>query len=526
MTSSLSARRAASALASAVALVALALPAMASAKTEEPKPDINEQCSGPAIQGEGSTFQGPAEFALTGYNWETKVESLTTGYNHSTSALACSGTQGSKATPSVKYNQTNPLERGSGSCLKSFGVGVTTFGEEKEEKGVKDKYPRVNKFPYCGTDEAPSATAKGEMEKFSEGGKTPIESIPVAQGALAVIIHLPEGCTSSSEPVVKGVTQKEGRLSFDQTTVEGIFRGTIKTWKAAVEAQGGHASDKLTCTGGTPEEETEIHVVVRSDKSGTTHVFKKFLEQVNNASFEAEAGTFACSAAKGEESKTWENVSEGCENQRWPTAAHVVRPANSGNQGVIEQVSKNASSLAYADLAVAREYEGGWFSSKAKHGGENKKGEANHQFWALIQNNPEKVEYADPASNKDVEKKASSNCSKTVYIAKTGEKVPPPSTLSDWSKVKGSNTSTTYAICGLTYVIAPQLYFPYLAKYTDTEAVSKEIATSAHDYIHWAVNAKTGGGGPTLKNTDYEKLSGTVQKEAELGAEEIGNTKA
>ena len=147
-------------------------------------------------------------------------------------------------------------------------------------------------------------------------------------------------------------------------------------------------------------------------------------------------------------------------------------------------------------------------------------------FWALVQNNRWKSwNTPDPASNKDIEKKASSNCAKTVYIAKAGEKVPPPSTLSDWSKVKGSSTSATYPICGLTYVLAPQIYFPYLAKYGLAEAASKEIATSAHDFIHWAVNAKAGGGGLTLKNTDYEKTSGTVQKEAELGAEEIGNTK-
>ena len=83
----------------------------------------------------------------------------------------------------------------------------------------------------------------------------------------------------------------------------------------------------------------------RSDKSGTTHVFKKFLEQVNNTPFEAEEGTFACSCAKGAESKDWEQVSEGCENQRWPVAAEVIRPKNSGNQGVVEEVGKNASSL-------------------------------------------------------------------------------------------------------------------------------------------------------------------------------------
>ena len=161
----LSVRRAVPALVSVAAIAALALPSVAAAET---KPDINEQCSGPNIQGEGSTFQGPAEFALTGFNWETSKEQ-TTGYNHSTNesrlwrhAGQQTGADGPATTRRTRLNAE------AAAALKSFGAGVTTFGEEKEEKGVKDKYPRMSRFPYCGTDEAPSAAAKVEMEKFAE----------------------------------------------------------------------------------------------------------------------------------------------------------------------------------------------------------------------------------------------------------------------------------------------------------------------------------------------------------------------
>jgi ABC-type phosphate transport system substrate-binding protein len=521
--SCLSARRAAMAFAPLAVFAAIALPATASAKTE-PKPDINEQCSGPNIEAEGSTFQGPAQFVLTGYNWETATL-LTTGFNHATNAFACNGEAGTTEhprttqKPEVKYNQTNPLERGSGSCIKTMGGGIKVFGEEKEEEsgGVKfkDTYPRMSRFPFCGTDEAPSATVKGEMEKYAES-PSPIETIPFAQGAVAIVVHLPANCTSSSEPTVKGSVKPSGRLSLTQSEIEEIYRGTLTTWNQLVP---GAANNKLTCKNSS-EETATIKPVVRLDKSGTTHIFKKFLAQVN------ETGTFTAEAfgGKSEETRTWEEVAEGSENQRWPTAAHVTKPAESGNQGVVKTVGTTASSIGYADLAVAREYEGGYFSGKGKHGGENKAGEANAKFWALVQNNPEGTEFADPSSNYDITKKANSNCSKTVFIAKLGEKVPPPSTLSDWSKVEGSNTSETYPICGLTYDLAPQLYYPYLKKYGKTEAESKAIATSAHDYLHWMVYAKAGGGGLTLKNTDYEKISGTIQKEAELGAEEIGNT--
>jgi ABC-type phosphate transport system substrate-binding protein len=517
----LAARRAVVALVSMTTIVALGLPRVASAL--EPKPDINEQCSGPSIEGEGAMFQAPADFVLTGFNWDTQTN-LTTGYNQSTTnPLACAGAegQGDKLKPTVEYNQ-NPFDgaTGSRSCSLNMGAGVAVFRESIEEI----RYPRLAGFPFCGTDEAPSAAVKTEMEKFAESS-SPMETLPLAQGAVTVLVHLPEGCTASSEPLVKLKLKPSGRLALDQATVEGIYRGTIKTWKAVVEAQRGDAKDELHCAGGEAEENDEIHVVVRQDRSGTTHIFKKFLEQVNSTSFEAEKGKFDCASEKPVESKTWEQVSEGCENQRWPVDAHVG-PMNgeaSGEASVIDYVAVHASSIGYADLANVRGTE---FARRGK-GGETEKGEENQRFWALIQNNPEteRVEYADPSTNYDVEGSAKANCSKTVYIAKFGEQVPPTSVDSDWSQVKGSNKSATYPICGLTYVIAPKLYFPYLKRYSLNEGESREIATSVHDYLHWAVNAKAGGGSPTLEDDhDYERVSGAIQKETELGVEEIGDT--
>jgi ABC-type phosphate transport system substrate-binding protein len=530
-------RRAVPVCAAATAAVALGLPGVASA-AKAPKTDVSEQCSGAAkIEAEGSTFAAPAEFLWTGNNTEKKEE-LKTGFNFSTYKLGCNGSQGSKAKPEVLYNQENSFNRGSGSCLKSWGNGVTTFEEEKSG----EKYPRLKKFSFCGTDEAPSEAVKEEFEKFAsegvegehEGQKgAAIESIPVAQGAVAMIVHKPKHSLASSEITTsKGKKEKLGRLALDQETVEGIYAGTIKTWAEAVAAQGGNGSDKLTCTEGG--ENDTITPVVREDKSGTTHIFKSFLEQVSTAKIPMEnfeeikaegvgTGEKPCSSGELQEGaeRTWENVAEGCENQRWPLAAHVLRPKETGNPGVVNKVNATESSIGYADLAVAQELK---FFNPAGGGGEKKAGEQKKEFWAVVQNSEPgttPVTFEDPSTVGDGTKEGDSNCKETKYILGKGEKFPPKSTRDNWSKVKAENVSKTYAICGVTYVLAARQYWFFLDHYGLTEEESKAVATTVHDYLQWVVS--TGGGGKVLKDHDYEALPKAVAAESLLGAEEIGS---
>lgn len=509
--SSLSARRVLLAcVVCAAAMAALMAPGMASAA-----PDLGEQCSGASIEGLGSSFQAPAQKI-----WNPK-------FNESGQLLACDGTQGSKAKPTVIYNQES-ANRGSGACLKDFGAEKAT--------------PKYSLFPFCGTDEAPNPTQKSEMESHAAAGveERALETIPVLQGAVAVIVNLPKGCKAQSLVQVGEKKLKLGRLVFDNSTVEGIYKGSITTWKQVDEAQGaGHGEDQVTCEN-PAEVEDAISPVVRLDKSGTTHIFKAYLEQVNEAKIqmeafnEPEAGKKPCGEAKPEEERTWAQVSEGCENQRWPAAAKVVRPTESGNPGVVNKVATTPSSIGYADLAVAREK--AFFSAKGQ-GGENKKGsetklgEQNERFWAEIQDSAEgvsPVKYVDPASNGDVEKSANSNCAGTIYAAKPGEKFPPKNTRETWFAAKAELVQKKYNICGLTYDLALRQYFYFLSPEGTSEAAAKEKATTVENYLLWVLNGKNEGegkvgGGYAVKGHDYEKLSGTVLKEAETGVKEIGN---
>ena len=387
------------------------------------------------------------------------------------------------------------------------------------------------------------------MEANKEGaekGKESIESIPVLQGALAIIVHLPEGCVAESTVPSGTKKVKLGRLALDNSTAEQIFRGTITTWKGVEAAQTDNKT-KIKCTGGEAEENSTIGVVVRLDKSGTTHIFKSYLAQVFTGKFEAEAfneinegagkeHTKPCGEpAKGEEEKTWKEMQEGCENQRWAAAAKVTRPTESGNPGVVNYVNAHASTIAYADLAVARKEGGGHFSKKGE-GGENKKGselkvgEQNHKFWVELQNSKNPGEtYADPGSTGDVEKPASSNCSGTIYAANPGEEVPPSSTRKSWALVKAELVQKKYSICGLTYDLALREYKPFLfpsgGESKAEEEEGKAEATTVENYLLWEVASNLHGGGAEIKNHDYEKLNATILKRAETGIKEIGFAK-
>jgi ABC-type phosphate transport system substrate-binding protein len=489
---SLFARRVVACIASAAALAAV-VPATASAKkAAEPKTDRLTQCAGSEILGRGSTFQNPVQLI-----WEGTAKSGK-GFNESTAAEACSGTQGSGGTPHVKYLQ-GEAEKGSGACLKSFGA-----------EGQLKKPTEVD---FCGTDEAPNALQKKEIEEETKtAGKSDLlETIPVLQGAVAVIVDLPSGCTSSSS-----VTPQ--RLVLDGSTVEGIYRGTITTWKGVIAAQGaGHGEDKLSCAEPSKENET-IHVVVRKDHSGTTHIFKAYLAQVNPASFEAEGKYEECQVKPlEEEPDTWFKVSTGCENQRWPAKAHVVRPTITGNPGVVEKVATTPSSVGYADLAVAREYN--FFSGK-EEGGENKKQAAKERFWAAVENKKSPLTYMDPSSDGDTYKIGDSNCKKTKYInTETSEEFPPESTRESWSGATADDEDETYPICGLTYDLAFKLYKPFYEG-TASEEAGKKKATSVENYLFYEVGKKSGA--KASKKTDYEALPKSVLAKSVVGVEEIG----
>jgi ABC-type phosphate transport system substrate-binding protein len=423
---------------SAAAVMALVAPGAASAA-------LGTQCSGSNILGEGSSLQKLAQQKV----WNPE-------FNASVAKSACSGKQGSKAKPEVKY-----APEGSGAGLKAWGA---------QESG----HFEGSRVSFVGTDEAPNAKQKEEIEGFGEKGT--LLTIPTLQAAVAVIVDLPTGCTATSK-------KNAGRLELNNVTLEKIFRGTLTKWNEITED-----GDKLTCTEPAQAEST-ISRVVRLDESGTTSIFKKYLNQINNEK----------NVSGG---KSWLELAVGHENTVWPGT--VLRPTEKGNGPVVKLTAETAGSIAYANLADAR-------SNGSFTPGAGKGGAGTARFWAPVQDNglgTTKQKYADPSTNKDAEALADSNCTSTVFVNGTKE-FPPPSVLSTWNEVTSQTTEKKYALCGLTYDLA-------LTKYSAYPGTSLAATTTAQNFLHFAVD-KTAGE-KLIKNHDYLGLpKGEVQAEAEEG---------
>ncbi len=435
---------------SAATVAALVAPGAASAAGK-----LGAKCSGANVTGQGSSLQKLAQQSV----WDPD-------FNTSGAYRACNGTQGTKAKPTITYTST-----GSGKGLESWGAD-----------GGTANFEATNAF--IGTDEPPNQRQKEEIEAHGAAGT--LETIPVLQGAVAVVVNLPTGCIPSSK------SSFPGRLVLNNVTLEKIYRGTITKWSEITDA-----SDKLSGTGCAPE--TPIKPVARFDGSGTTHIFKKYLGLINKATFETEKA----------ESKTWDEVSEGTENTTWPKAAGVVKPEAGGGGALLSKVAETPSSIGYANLADARANKA--FVAPTGGGGKPR-------FWAPLQNNglgtTGTITYAEPTGNGDVEAVGNANCSGEEYA--NGENpFPPPSVTEPWNEVTTKVTEKNYTLCGLTYDLA----FTEYSKYTGT---SLQEATTVNNFVEYVLGTGGEAGQSLIKNHDYLALPvGAVLTDATKGAESI-----
>ncbi len=442
-------------LIAAAGVAALMAPGAASAS-------LGEQCSGPDVHGQGSTLQNLAQGI-----WDP-------GFSASSEPHACNGTQGTKGTPKITYTGT-----GSGPGEKTWGV--------EPAKPEEVSYAATNGF--LGTDEAPNPTAKKEIEEH-ETTLTPqaLLTIPVLQAAVAIIVHLPEGCTATS-------TSNKGRIVLNNSTLEKIERGTITNW---TEISDGGDAFTGTCS-------ATIKHIVRKGGSGTTHILKKYLGLIDNSPWPGttEGGT------TGE--FTWGGTAEGANNPTWPTADAVTRA--SGGSGVVSAVAATPSSIGYANLADARANAA--FVPPAG-------GPKTATFWVPIQNkSAEPVTYADPATNKEVAAKKESNCSKEVYTDGANP-FPPENAQASWSEVTTRVNEPKYTICGLTFDLA-------FTNYGSFPGTTIGEATTANNFLQFVTSTKKekegnklNGGQSLIKLNDYEPLTGTVLKEAQKGSALVG----
>jgi ABC-type phosphate transport system substrate-binding protein len=420
---------------------------------------LGTQCSGANVTGQGANVAKIAQQTV----WDPS-------FNTSTSKAACSGTQGSKGKPAISYTTS------------SAATGLESWGANKH---VGTNFSSTNAF--IGASEPPNATQSAEIESY-ETTLVPqaLASIPTFQTAIAVIVNLPANCVATSK-------KNKGRLELNNVTLEGIFRGTITKWSQIKED-----GDKLSGAGCNAE--SAITPVVRLDGAGTTHIFKKYLSLISNATFSDEK----------ESNQTWNGTSEGTLNTDWPKAANVVRPAKTGDTAIDTKVAETPGSISYTTFAEARA--NGSFTPSPGTGGPN-----TARFWAPLQNNGLSAtgpKYADPSSNKDVAALGDSNCKNTEYT--NGEVAfPPASVLEPWDEVTTRTTEKKYTLCSIVVELA-------FTSYSAFPGTSLEEATTVHDFFRFVTDTKANGGQKLIAGHDYLALpKGPVLTEAQKGAEKI-----
>jgi phosphate transport system substrate-binding protein len=188
-----------------------------------------------------------------------------------------------------------PIYQQWGSTLKGQGLTVN-FNPVGSGAGIADLQTATVQF--AGSDPALKSSDTAKM-------KGPVLQFPVAFGAITVSYNL------------SGI--KSG-IKLDGPTIANIYMGKIKTWNdAAIKA----------LNPGTTLPSTAITVVHRSDSSGTTDGFTKFLAATSPA---------------------WSSAVGSGKDVKWPTGTGAAK-----NAGVAAAIKQTPGAIGYVEQAYALE---------------------------------------------------------------------------------------------------------------------------------------------------------------------------
>jgi ABC-type phosphate transport system substrate-binding protein len=315
-----------------------------------------------------------------------------------------------------------------------------------------------HEWAYIGTDDAPTA-AQISSARTEAGVGSNVVVVPVAQTAIAVLVHPPEGCT------LEKITNEK---------LERAFSGDAETW-AEIGGVG------LPCTG-------SLTRVVRQDPAGVTAQFKNYLASVNKL---RNGGTEAASCTGQAKWSELEEIGKGgVPNTEWPECGAIPETAIKGGGEVASTVTAMSGSIGYATLLDAKAH--GASVAKVQNNG--------------VSGSPV---YASPAAGTE-----EANCGKAEYaVPAAGQKGTGTGLNVDWSKVFGGNPSiggTVYPICMLTYDLGWQSY--------TTAGFAAGIGSSVKAFYEYIVSNGTGSG--TVKKW-FANLPTAVKSAAEFAASKI-----
>jgi ABC-type phosphate transport system substrate-binding protein len=431
------------------------------------------------VDASGSSFQNAAQNSV----WIPGYPTFT----------ACS------ATPTITYTKTS-----SGGGLEEFGNGGNGFVATEDPHapaGVLDGY--------TGTDDPPNAGNLGNAETAAVEATLVELTIPVAQGATAVLLSLPANCTITENTRVNIQNQYLDKLWLATVPAGGSDAHNggspypANSW-GAFFALIGQAGVTDNGTGAGDGCETIVKLQVRSTSSGTTYSFKSYLNQLDSAAWAPYATDF----------------------DFWPATTENTGNASGGNEAA--NTAGRPGSVGYADLASAAGVSGSPFTGKAVLGND---GGISHQIlWAQIQNNGTSLSspgYGSP-------KAASGNIGNCATTKDTPSEAGAPYSVTDsWAGVLASDPNAThdlagnfYPICALTYDLAWKHYnAPGLAAFFNNAGqgtTAEGIEATVKNYLTYVTSTAAGEGQSAINGSYYTQLPTPLLPKAQNAAAFIG----
>jgi ABC-type phosphate transport system substrate-binding protein len=392
-------------------------------------------CTGESVQGRGASFQNNAAKGFIAVF---------------ASADGC-GAQVATV-PQVSYDPA-----GSGAGRGALGVKTATNPNQDRDPVVR----------FAGSDEPPTPAERQQMEKgavdangadVTAADDGALHVIPVAIGAVTVVLHLPDGCTYNAA----GNKPLDGnRPAMTNATLEKVFAGEITTWGDAIPGIG--------CANAA------ITRVVRLDSSGTTFALKQFLAAVNPTRGWAALGN-----------TEWPNN---------PNDTRVARGASNGNGPLATKLKATQGGIGYGDLGGIRGAESNEFTWT----------DANDTtFWVPLQRQTTAT-YDDPQTDTNGYKKgATTRGAACTTVTPRNVPTTPAATpsLGDWSQVDSTYSATGYGACTLTYDLA----FDDNSTVFCNSAAEERKARTVKDYL--SLGALSVKGQQSATTTDYDSLPG------------------
>jgi ABC-type phosphate transport system substrate-binding protein len=381
-----------------------------------------------------------------------------------------------------------------------------------------------NDSPRFGmTDEPPTPAEVAQMNAGT--GNEPAESdvnpadngqvhvIPAAVGSVAPLVNFPNNCEvtdldeESRTPEAMGGSPGSEfplglvRVRFTKTEFENVWA------KNSASDEWDEVFPELA---GDTDCEKPIIRVVRFDDSGTSFAFKDYLNTIDGAE-----GWLTTYAAGGNKTREWPNATFGaradCGGANGPGSQEdsidqLTSGCSNGNGSLVAKLVATDGSVGYSDISTAR----GNSSSLAITPRANS-GSAfdNDTYWTQLQNGS--GTFTEPTSSANgfrSDGPKGANCSSTTF------KEVPASTLGDWSKVSGVNSSAGYGICTLTY----GLVFDDNADVWGNTPAEEAKARTVKDYWENIVSATAQA---ALFPNDYAPLPAGILNLAKTGVEAI-----